>query len=414
MTKRRILWIVAALAALGLALGAGVVIGGGVVYALARGGDRLPLAVAERGDPGHGIVVAFVEADGPADRAGIARGDILLELDGETIEAPRDLLLILEQLKAGDEVELVVLHGDEERTLTVTLGENDGRAYLGLSPCGGYDASLQVHLSSSGALIVEVTPDSPAEEVGLQVGDTIVAVDGQSLGEADLAALIAEHKAGDTVSLTVERPGADPSEITVTLGSNPENEDLAYLGLQYVPSPGVGMWHGGPLLLGEYGDWEWDELPFSIPEGDLAGVVVQRVIEDSPALAAGIKESDVITAIDGEPVESAQALVEAVAAHKPGDQIVLTLFRSGEEGERKIEVTLGEHPEEDGKAYLGVWLGGFFRMHKSQEDEGMSPRRWFFGFPSDENDLPGGQFEFHWPPGHGVDETPWSDGTDSI
>jgi len=410
MKGQRVLWVVVALVALSLALVIGAAIGGGVVYALTRGESRLPLAAAQGRDPGYGVVVASVEPEGPAEEAGVARGDILLELDGERIEGSAGLVRILRDLEPGDEVELLVLHGDEERALSLAPDERDGRAYLGLTPCGGGSPDSTVRwipprALSTGALVVDVTSGSPAERAGLQAGDVITAVDGQPVDtENDLADRITAHKPGDTVSLTVERPGEEPREVTVELGAQPEDESLAYLGLRYVPSPRLGTGGREWLPFERFRDLPFDELPFSFPDGDLAGVVVQHVVEDSPALAAGLKAGDVITALDGEPVESAQALTESIAAHAPGDEIVLTVVHPSDGHEREVEVTLAEHPEESGKAYLGVWLGGYFRLPSTEEGQG-TLQRWFFGLPfslpfgspSDGDDTPR-RFEFHWPP----------------
>lgn len=104
----------------------------------------------------------------------------------------------------------------------------------------------------TGALIVEVVPDSPADQAGLSEGDLVVAFDGEALdAESDLAAQIAQHKPGDTVTLEVESLGSrlrqGSREMTVTLGEHPEDKGKAYLGVTFVPTadgelgPGRGM-----------------------------------------------------------------------------------------------------------------------------------------------------------------------------
>jgi serine protease Do len=205
-------------------------------------------------------------------------------------------------------------------------------------------------------VVVEVMPGGPAEQAGLQEGDLVIAVDGQTVGlEKDLADLIAEYEPGDTVTLEIERPGEEPraKEVTVKLGQHPEKEGAAYLGVRYSPFPRLEGLRRLPFD-------EFDDSPFVLPHGEIGqGLIVWRVSEDSPA-AAGLKDGDVITAVDGEPVASPQALTDAIAEREPGDKITLTVFRGKEESE--MEITLGEHPEKEGKAYLGVWVGSFFRM----------------------------------------------------
>lgn len=94
----------------------------------------------------------------------------------------------------------------------------------------------------TGALIVEVVPDGPAERAGLREGDWIVAVEGKALdAENDLATLIGRQAPGDEVTLEVaalgRRMGQETRKLTVTLGENPDDEGAAYLGVQFVSMP---------------------------------------------------------------------------------------------------------------------------------------------------------------------------------
>jgi S1-C subfamily serine protease len=383
--NNRILKVLALLAGFSLVLFVGAIVGGGIVYGLTQMGDVLPAVNAQEADPGYGIVIASVESDGPAAEAGVVRGDILLEMDGEALEHSGDLASYLNELEPGDEVELKVLHGDDLRTLTATLGERDGRAYLGLVPCGGLSKKVEVNaqVSAPGATIVEVMPDSPAEKAGLQKGDVIVAVDGKKLDdENNLADLIAKYKPGDTVTLEIERPDdKEPFEVTVELGEHPDKEGAAYLGVRYSAFP-----QSKDLQVLPFG--KFDELPFAFPEGVEQGAIVQRVYEDSPASAAGLKEGDVITAIDGKPVESPQTLTEAIAERKPGDKITLTVYQRDSEEGREVQVTLAEHPDDEGKAYMGVLIGGFFGIERGSEGGEL---------PFDLDELQK-RFKFQWPP----------------
>lgn len=392
--NNRILKALALLVGLSLVLFVGAIVGGGIVYGLTQVCDVLPAVRAQEADPEAGIVIASVVPDSPAAEAGVVRGDILLEIDDEALEHPDDLVRYLDELEPGDEVELTVLHGDDLRTLMATLGDRDGRAYLGLVPCGGLykEIEVDVRVGVPGAIIVEVMPDSPAEEAGLQRGDVIVAVDGQELdAENTLADLIAQYEPGDTVTLGIKRPDEEPFEITVELGEHPDKEGTAYLGVRYSTSP----WFGGLKGL-PFEGFEFDEPPFVLPEGEIEqGAVVQRVFEDSPASAAGLEKGDVITAIDGELVESPQALADAIAEHEPGDRITLTVYQRDGEEEREIEVTLAKHPDDEGRAYLGVLIGGFFRIERYF---GGDERPFDFEFPFDLDELPE-RFKFQWPPG---------------
>jgi putative serine protease PepD len=91
-------------------------------------------------------------------------------------------------------------------------GESLDVAYLGVrgsAPTG----------SSSGVVLIEVRPDSPAEAAGLQEGDQVTAIDGDPVGNmSSLSARIQLHQPGDTVTLTVQRNG-EQLDFDVTLGA---------------------------------------------------------------------------------------------------------------------------------------------------------------------------------------------------
>ncbi|MDT8368123.1 MAG: trypsin-like peptidase domain-containing protein [Longimicrobiales bacterium] len=72
------------------------------------------------------------------------------------------------------------------------------------------------------------------------------------------------------------------------------------------------------------------------------GAMVQAVTEGGPAEDAGIRQEDVIVAVDGEPVGYVSQLQGRVAMYRPGDRVTLTVYRDGEP--REISVRLGEAP----------------------------------------------------------------------
>jgi S1-C subfamily serine protease len=318
-------------------------------------------------DRDQGILVASVEPDSPAARAGIVRGDILLTANGEPLELAPGLMALLQSLEPGDEVTLEVLHGDEQKEVTLTLEEGDNGLNLGISPCGpGLGTIFERRFSGisgiNGARIVEVVSGSPAEQAGLQVGDVITALGGEAVdAENSLPDLLANHQPGDEVTLNIQRGGEESPEreITVALGEDSETAGKAYLGIRFTNAGSVEDQPGGLPQFDLPFEGSPDEMPFQhpdfqLPEGVEAGVVISEVTADSPAEAAGLQAGDVVTAVDGEGLETSDALVQAIQAHKPGETVTLTILRSGQESGEDIEVTLGENPEKDGVAYMGV------------------------------------------------------------
>ena len=213
------------------------------------------------------------------------------------------------------------------------------------------------------------------------------------------------------MTLQVEQPDKEARDVTVELGEHPDKEEVAYLGVQYRPSRPIRVLEGERIPFG----WQPDgplphgEFFFQIPPGGEfreQGAIVRHVNEDSPAETAGLRQGDLITAVDGDPVEGPRDLSDAIAEHEPGDKVTLTISHPGEDKEeREVEVTLAEHPEEEGKAYLGVQIGGFIRMHRSWDGEAHELELDLFKeAPFDDlhfelDDLPQ-HFEFHFPPEH--------------
>jgi len=73
-----------------------------------------------------------------------------------------------------------------------------------------------------------------------------------------------------------------------------------------------------------------------------SGVAVAQVVPGSPAEKAGLQPRDVITAVDGSDLKDESDLARALAKHKPGDKITLTVVRGTDQS--SVAITLGEMP----------------------------------------------------------------------
>jgi len=107
---------------------------------------------------------------------------------------------------------------------------------------------------------------------------------------------------------------------------------------------------------------EWPHLrlpanPGRITVGLESGALIVDVRPGGPAEQAGLREGDVLIAFDGKPLDAESDLGALIAAHAPGDEVALEVAelgaRSTDEG-RQVTVTLAEHPDKEGQAYLGV------------------------------------------------------------
>ncbi len=96
----------------------------------------------------------------------------------------------------------------------LVAGETITNGYLGVGAADPTDGS-------TGAVVQQVEPDSPAEEAGIEEGDLVTGLDGTAIDSAaDLVAMVRSREPGTEVTLTVDRRG-DTSEVSVTLGEAP-------------------------------------------------------------------------------------------------------------------------------------------------------------------------------------------------
>ena len=310
-----------------------------------------------------GLVAVYVNSGGPADTAGVKRGDIILTINTKEVNTPADVKSALANSKPGDTVTLTLTHGDVQKSVDVKLGDNGGVADLGLTLVngtrgvggfGGFGGKMFRGTVANGALVVSVDASSPASTAGLKQGDVILSVDGTDITptSSTLADLIGAHKSGDKVTLKVQS-GTATSDVPVTLG---DKSGKVYLGVQYqqpfeTNSTGAAPnFQGGPR--GRFG----------FPNGT-SGIRVDSVVSGGPADKAGLKAGDVITKLDGTAVTNSNDFITAVGGHKVGDSVTLTVTPQGGSASSDIKVTLGESPQTAGKAYLGVSIS-----------DGMMPR----------------------------------------
>ncbi|MFZ0521455.1 MAG: trypsin-like peptidase domain-containing protein [Candidatus Acidiferrales bacterium] len=172
----------------------------------------------------RGVVVADVESDGPADKAGLQIQDILLSLDARAIGSVPLAEMIVSTRPAGAEVKAVVLRGDQTLTLTIPVTEQkndvdelgdlvdpqkDLVAKLGVFAVQ-IDDDLAKQLEDlrqpSGVIVAAMAADSLGVEADLQPGDVIHALNGKPVTTLDgLRADLKKLPTGAAGVLQVER-----------------------------------------------------------------------------------------------------------------------------------------------------------------------------------------------------------------
>lgn len=85
-----------------------------------------------------------------------------------------------------------------------------------------------------------------------------------------------------------------------------------------------------------------------------AGLLIQSIVDDSPASAAGLEAGMSILYIDGNPINTYTDFSNIMSSSHPGQEVTLELGAEGKEGTTEYTVTLAEHPDVKDKGFLGI------------------------------------------------------------
>jgi serine protease Do len=175
-------------------------------------------------DRPRGALIGSVESGGPADKAGMKAGDIIVGVEGRQIERDAEVPSLISGMKPGSTAKIDVWRDRSVKSLTVKIAElqEEGAtvAQAGEGPQAENALGLTVRplqpeekqaAKTEGTLLVEEV-SGPAAEAGLQPGDILLGVNGTRVkSAAELQA--AAKKSGKTVALLVQRGEAQIFEV---------------------------------------------------------------------------------------------------------------------------------------------------------------------------------------------------------
>jgi serine protease Do len=307
-------------------------------------------------------------------------GGVLLDLDGRLLGVPSQ---IESPVRASAGVGFAIPSAIVQQVVP-SLIENGTfeHAWIGIS--GGtlvpeLAGAMGLPATQRGALVSAVTAGSPAEKAGLvgstkdatingqQVkvgGDVIIAIAGQPVNEFDdlVTYLARQGKVGDKVDLKVLRDGKETT-VSLTFAARPKGQQQsaqapAEQPQQQAPSTKPQQQAPAGVWLGIKGTTLTTGLADAMSlTAEQKGVLVESVVNASPADEAGLRGSsksatvdgqdvmvggDVITKANGENVESMEQLIQLVGGKKAGDKLELTVLRDG--AEVQVTATLAERP----------------------------------------------------------------------
>jgi serine protease Do len=171
-----------------------------------------------------GALVGDVVPDGPADKAGIKRGDVVVAVNGKPVRDNTQVRNLVAEGDPGKPISLELLRNGARLEKTVTLGERPrergdqtpkgdrqegasqqklGLAVQDLTP----EIAQQLgYKNETGAIVTEVVPGSPADDAGLETGDLVQEINRVPVRSArDFERLARGLRAGDAIALLVRR-----------------------------------------------------------------------------------------------------------------------------------------------------------------------------------------------------------------
>jgi serine protease Do len=217
---------------------------GGWNLALEGPGSSIGVTVRDQTGDAAGVVIDDVREGTPATRAGLQKGDVVVEFDGERPRSAQQFTRLVRETAPGRSVKMTVVRGGSKRTLDITPETRDsvtmqqfpgiaGDVFRALPRDFDYRFDQQgpwaesffgtprrmgvsiVPLSDQlaayfgvkeGVLVSEVSSGTPAAAAGIQAGDVITAVNGRSImSSAELVREVREAEAGSTIDVRLTR-----------------------------------------------------------------------------------------------------------------------------------------------------------------------------------------------------------------
>lgn len=174
--------------------------------------------------------------------------------------------------------------------------------------------------STQGALVNEVNEGSPAAKAGLKAADFIMALDGQPIENMQqLRYKVASMAPGTKVDLKIWRDGHE-RHVTVELGELPSEPQMSSRTPGTAKSENLGF--SVSNLTSELAD------RFGLDE-NARGVVIIDIDQNSQAFAAGLREGDLIKAVDKKEVDNIREFNRIVSSKRKGDNVLIYAERRG-------------------------------------------------------------------------------------
>jgi serine protease Do len=243
--------------------------------------------------------------------------------------------------------------GQNPRPPAAVTVQRAGTSYLGIG-VWEIDAERAKALNLkevSGAEVKTVDEDGPSAKAGIKEGDVVLQFNNEPVeGVEQFIRMVRETPVGRQVKLTIWRNGATQT-VTVTVGERrgavfqtpngtwtmPQIPQIPQIPQFDIPRLQI---QGQSQMLGIEGESLGDEPQLAGYFGVQDGVLVKRVLPNSPAEKAGIKAGDVITRVEGSRVGSTRDITSQLRASRSKKTVAVAVVR--DKKENSVSVTFDE------------------------------------------------------------------------
>ena len=165
-----------------------------------------------------GAIIGEVEPDTPAEKAGLKKYDVIVEVSGKPVKDHQDLMFKIAEIEPGTKIEIKVIRGGKEKIITVTLVERPSEEEEETPSASGKDLGLSVATmtprlarrygfqTQEGVIITDVRRFSEAYRKDLKAGDIILEANRKKVKTVrDFRNIINGLDSGDTLILLIRR-----------------------------------------------------------------------------------------------------------------------------------------------------------------------------------------------------------------
>ncbi|MFQ6109176.1 MAG: Do family serine endopeptidase [Candidatus Aminicenantales bacterium] len=165
-----------------------------------------------------GALIIGVEPGYPAEKAGLKRYDVVVEINGEPVEGPNDLRFKIAEISPGTEIEIKIIRDGKEKTVKAKLVELESEEQKETAAPSGKDLGFSVVeltprlanrlglQTEEGLLITEVRRYSEADKQGLRKYDIILEANRRKIRSVtDLENILKRLESGDALMLLIRR-----------------------------------------------------------------------------------------------------------------------------------------------------------------------------------------------------------------